>query len=96
MTAITQVKQAMEGLAGKVLPNARLISYVESFTGLIGEVLNDEDPPLPLTNEEKAQEFLDILLPIVIDRMRTNVRNTRLTADAPAADQAGDDAVADL
>lgn len=87
MTAVTRAKEVLEGLAGKVLANAKMITHVENYTGMIGG---------GLTNEQKAQEFLDIMLREAKIRIRTNARNIKLTVDKPAANQAGDDAIVDL
>lgn len=72
MTAITQAVAVLEGLANKTLTNTQMLSIVENY-------INYRDVQA-LTNEEKAQIFID-----------TMFANTRQYVKAGASMKANED-----
>ena len=60
MSAIDDAKTVIGILAGSLPDNARLIRIADAFVVYAGAAFNPADPLAP-TNEEKAQNFLNML-----------------------------------
>jgi len=67
MTAITQAIQVLEGAAGKTLTNTQMINVVENYIRY-NDVSN-------MSNEEKAQAFIDKIYIKIREEVRTGAAN---------------------
>ena len=90
MTAIADVKAVAELIAGKTIANAKLESIVEDF------IQYDESMQDPLTNEQKAQMFLDDLKAMIKARVEGGSAQRQRTANEAAIQAAASTAAEDF
>ena len=88
MTAITRTKEIIEAVANKTFLDARLLEIVEDYIYY--------DPTEILTNEEKAQRFIDMMLERAKLQVREGAYHRALQENAAVVAAASADAVVDL
>ena len=95
MTAQTRAKAVMEGLAGKTLSNATLLSIATNYIGPNAGALV-EGEPTALTSEETAQMFLDHMLGRARHHIKAGASRIAQDANAAVVQAASDASVVDL
>ena len=86
MTVITdRVKAVLDNMKGSTFTNARALEIVEGFN-------NSTEG----TADEKAILFIDTLVRIVKQTVKSHAQQTAAALNDAAEEQAGDDAVTDL
>ena len=86
MSVITdRVKAVLDNMKGSTFEAARAIAIIEGFN-------NSTEG----TNDEKAQLFMDTLVRIVKQTVKSHAQQAAAAANDAAETQAGDDAVTDL
>lgn len=89
MTAIAQAKQVMEGLAGKTLTVAKMTAIVNNYI--------DYDPDtMTMTNEQKAQKFIDLMLKRAKEQVRVGANRIAYRNNKAAVDAAEAEALANM
>ena len=95
MSAIDDAKTVIQILAGTLPDNARLIRIADAFVEYAGAAFTPADPLNP-TNEEKAQNFLNMLGRDARRVVRRVAQDASADADLPDIKAAGDSAAGDL
>ena len=96
MTAITQAKAVMEGLAGKTLTNEVMLSVVQNYVGHSWVIQVDIDTYAVPTNEELAQQFIDLMLVQAKKQVRAGATKKEQTDNYAVVLAAGNASIADL
>ena len=95
MSAIDDAKTVIEILAGTLPGNARLIRIADAFVAYAGTAFHPAIPGSP-TNEEKAQNFLNMLRRDGRRVLRRFGQETQQASDLAGQQSAGDSAEGDL
>ena len=90
MSNVTQAKAIIEGLAGKILTNAKITTLVEGYINY------DAIAEPGLSNEDKAGRLITTMKAQAKSVIRSHAESKQRNADEQAAIDAGDSAVGDL
>lgn len=95
MTAIDDAKTIVEILTGTIPGNARLVRIGDAFAESAGTAFKPATPNAP-TNEEKAQNFLNMLRRDGRRVLRRYGQESQQATDLAGQQAAGDTAAGDL